>query len=136
MDLNGLEDLLLPEDQKDTIESFEDVVEYEMGDPTEDKNSKIFYLDDDHNIVDEKDATKSVIQVYDDEGNMVEEVWSFLNRNNENEQQNTRTVVVYVDEDGVEVPEEDATHIVYKTYDEDNDLVSENKYPLRKEPTL
>ena len=40
MDLNGLEDLLLPEDQKDTIESFEDVVEYEMGDPTEDKNSK------------------------------------------------------------------------------------------------
>ena len=55
MDLNGLEDLLLPEDQKDTIESFEDVVEYEMGDPTEDKNSKIFYLDDDHNIVDEKD---------------------------------------------------------------------------------
>lgn len=135
MDLNGLEDLLLPEDQKDTIETFDDVIEFEDGGPSEDNNSKIFYLDDAHNIVDESEATKSVIQIYDENGNMVEEVWSFLKQDNDAEKQDSRTKVVYVDDEDKEVEEEFATHIVYKTYVGD-EVISENKYPLSKEATL
>lgn len=134
MDLNGLEDLLLPEDKKDSFENFQSDVVYEEGDPTEDKNSKIFYLDDDHNIVDEKDATKSVIQVYDDAGNMIEEVWSYKNQDKLKDN-NSVTTVTYVDDAGNEVKEEEATYIVYKTFVDDK-LVSENKYPLSKSVTL
>lgn len=135
MDLNGLEDLLLPEDKKDSFENFQSDVVYEDGDPTEDKNSKIFYLDDDHNIVDEKDATKSVIQVYDDEGNMTEEVWSYRNQDKPEEDDKSVTTVTYVDDAGNEVKDDEATYIVYKTF-VDGKLVSENKYPLSKSVTL
>ena len=39
--------------------------------------SEVYYLDDDHNIVDPDASTKVVINEYDENGNMVREVWGY-----------------------------------------------------------
>ena len=39
------------------------------------EKSKIFYLDDNNNIVDKDKATRSIIQEFDENGNMVREIF-------------------------------------------------------------
>lgn len=41
--------------------------------------SKAYYLDDDHNIVDPDKATKVVINEFDENGVMIRETWGFVN---------------------------------------------------------
>ena len=92
--------------------------------------SEIFYLDDNNNFVDEEAATKSVIQVYDNDGNLAQEVWSTKSVNNQEKMPADQQIVtVYVDEEGNEVAQEVASFIVLKKYVKD-ELVSEEKYPL------
>ena len=42
------------------------------------KTFKTYYLDDDHNIVDREKATQIVANVYDENGNMIEEKWGII----------------------------------------------------------
>ena len=44
------------------------------------KTFKTYYLDDEHNIVDREHATKTVVTVYDENGNLIEEKWGLLRK--------------------------------------------------------
>lgn len=96
-------------------------------------NSKIFYLDDNNNFADKDKATKSVIQVFDDKGNMVQEVWGVINAKEDNptEDASQNIVIQYVDQAGNEVEKSMATHIIFKKYVNDV-LENEEKYELSK----
>lgn len=96
-------------------------------------NSKIFYLDDNNNFADKDKATKSVIQVFDDKGNMIQEVWGVINAKEDKATEDTsqNIVVQYVDDAGNEVEESIATHIIFKKYVNDV-LEKEEKYELSK----
>ncbi len=37
---------------------------------------EIYYMDDDYNIVEKKDATKCVVRVLDENGDLIKEVWA------------------------------------------------------------
>ena len=49
-----------------------------MDNNTGNKTFKSYYLDNDHNIVSREEATNAVINVFDESGNMVEEIWESL----------------------------------------------------------
>ena len=102
------------------------------AEPTTMGRSEIFYLDDNNNFVSEDEATKSVIQVYDDNGNMVREVWGSRSEPVVEENSDEQYVTVYVDDDGNEVEQENATFLVMKKFIKD-ELISEDKYPLSKQ---
>jgi hypothetical protein len=44
------------------------------------KTFKTYYLDDDHNIIDSEKATQIVVNVYDENGNMIEEKWGIIRK--------------------------------------------------------
>ena len=52
--------------------------------------SKVFYLDDDNNIVDEDKCTHVIIQEYDDNGNFISEVFGYTNISLDNKIRNMR----------------------------------------------
>lgn len=92
------------------------------------KESKIFYLDKENNIVEEENAYKSVIQVYED-GILVDEIWSYNTSGQELEMNDMD--FVYVNEADEVVPQEEATHVIYRTL-KDGKVISETKFELSK----
>ena len=133
VDLNSMSDI---KDEKlfDNFDS-SDLPEFNPDDyPDDGKKTKIFYLDDNHNFVSEEEATKSVIQVYDKDDNLIEEVWSYKNQEGEELEDNVEYKTVYVDENDNEVKEEEAVYVKFEKY-VDNELVSTDKYPVSKSDT-
>ena len=100
--------------------------------PPEQK-SKAFYLDDKHNIVPEDKATTRVIQVLDEKGNMIEEVWQTRKppETEKPEEPEPYFVTRYVDKEGNVVDKSVATHLAFDKY-VNGKLVDSSKYPLAK----
>ncbi len=91
---------------------------------------KVFYMDENHNFVSEEDATVSVIQVFDEDGRMIQEIWRAREPDPIPELGDNETYArIFVDDQGKEVEEELATHIVFR-HTVDGVVVSENKYTL------
>lgn len=95
-------------------------------------NSEIFYLDENNNYTTEEYAVKSVIRVTDEEGNLIEEVWSTRGEEENENEVKPEFKAIYVDENENEVEEELATHLILKKY-VDGKEVSSEKYPVNKE---
>ena len=113
----------------------DDLPEFNPEDyPDTGMETKIFYLDENHNFVSEEEAVKSVVQVYDKDGNLVEEVWSYKNQEGEELEDNAEYKTVYVDENDNVVDEEKAVYVKFEKY-VDNELVSTDKYPVSKSDT-
>lgn len=135
MQFKKLEDLKSNSNEKNTLENFTDIKEFTVGTPVESENSKITYLDNDRKIVDREHATTAVVQVFDDEGNLIQEVWSKLNEKPFEIEEGTETVTIYVDDNNNEVSEELATYIIYRTT-KDGKVIYEDKYSLEKKNNL
>lgn len=131
MQFKNLNDLKLDNKKQNTLENFTDVKEFTIGTSVESDNSKIIYLDDERNIVSKEKATSSVIQVFDENGIMIQEVWSKFNQPEFTVEEGTETITIYVNDNNEEVSEEDATFIVYKTV-KDGKVIYEDKYSLEK----
>lgn len=95
-------------------------------------NSEIFYLDENNNYTTEEYAVKSVIRVTDEEGNLIEEVWSTRGEEENENEVKPEFKAIYVDENENEVEEELATHLILKKY-VDGKEVSSEKYPVNKD---
>lgn len=95
-------------------------------------NSEIFYLDENNNYTTEEYAVKSVIRVTDEEGNLIEEVWSTRGEEENENEVKPEFKTIYVDENENEVEEELATHLILKKY-VDGKEVSSEKYPVNKD---
>ena len=95
-------------------------------------NSEIFYLDENNNYTTEEYAVKSVIRVTDEEGNLIEEVWSTRGEEENENEVKPEFKTIYVDENENEVEEELATHLIQKKY-VDGKEVSSEKYPVNKD---
>ena len=131
MQFKKIEELKSNNKEKNTFENFTDIKEFTVGTPVESENSKITYLDNDRKIVDKEHATKAVVQVFDDEGNLTQEVWSDLTQKSFEVEDGTETVTLYVDDNNNEVSQELATFIIYRTT-KDGKVIYEDKYSLEK----
>lgn len=47
---------------------------------TQNKNSDIFYLDDEGNIVEKENATRNIIRVTDENGMLIEEIYGIVEK--------------------------------------------------------
>lgn len=131
MQFKKIDELKSNNNDKNTFENFTDIKEFTVGTPVETENSKITYLDNDRKIVDREHATKAVVQVFDDEGNLTQEVWSDLTEKSFEVEEGTETVTLYVDDNNNEVSQDLATFIIYRTT-KDGKVIYEDKYSLEK----
>ena len=96
---------------------------------------RVFYLDEHHNFVPEDQAVKRVIQILDENGNMIQEIW----QDRVKPEKDISDILIppdpletrerYVDAQGREVPKEKATHVIIEQYII-GELVSSEKVPL------
>lgn len=137
VDRNKFKNMLFKEQPEDLIRFDENTQIEELTDePLQDsKNEKIFYLDKNNNLVSEEEAVRSVIQVYDDDGRMIEEVWSVLKEEKNVENDTEKYVMVYVDEEGNEVEQDKASYTEFRKYVEGK-LVSQKTYPIIKDNSI
>lgn len=101
----------------------------------EDSYSEITYLDENGNIATKDNYYKSIITVYKN-GELVEEVFAFNpdKMTVEDSGVEPEVKITYVNDEGVEVSEEEATYCVTQVF-EDGKLVGDYKDKLVKEVT-
>lgn len=111
----------------------------ELNSPAEDAKphselttTKTFYLDENNNEVPEEEATKIVMQIYDEEGNMIKEVWGTTKKDVQTEEDAAEYVEIYVNDEGNEVSKEEATYMIFRKM-VDGKVVEEDKFPLVKQ---
>lgn len=107
----------------DSFDSFNDIKSFDDNDIL-DKNTQIYFMDSNNNYVDMSIASKCVVRILDDEGNLIEETWYDLNKKNND---NTKLDILFVDENGNKVSKDEACKVIFRKIDGIN-IVSENTY--------
>lgn len=95
------------------------------------ETTKVYYLNDENEEVAEEEATKMVMQVFDENDNMIQEVWGTPTKDIPTEEDNAEYTEVYVDDDNNEVSKEEATYVILRKI-VDGKVEEEDKYPLEK----
>ena len=93
------------------------------------ETTRVYYLNDQNDEVPEEEATKMVMQVFDENDNMIQEVWGTTQKDVPAEDENAEYTEIYVDDNDNEVSKEEATYVILRKI-VDGKVEEEDKYPL------
>ena len=115
----------------ESFNSFSDIKHFE-DDLRTPQNTEIFFLDENNNYVDEEKAVKSVIRVLDKNGTLIQEIWGTPNKPKEETiEDGVEFIRIFIDDNGNEVQEEEATQVIFRTI-KDGSILTENVYSIGK----
>lgn len=117
----------------DTFEKFNDIKTFDDNDFI-DNNTRIFFLDSNNNYVDINVAVKCVVRVYNDENNLIDEIWYYFS-NKKSLDVNIKLDVLFEDEFGNKVSKDKACKIIFRKIDGLN-IISEDVYTISKNDVL